>query len=204
MPLTSAERSKIYGDKKKDDPAFKGNEQKRQAEIRKELKIGGSKKKRDKVKEQNAKRNKRYRRNKKMYKASLNDNMTPDIAPELPQHSQYSLVVAPRSEQQDVIKFFYQDDISRAAPGMRDFLVVRQPLSHEKQRRGLRYMLMTLYEAYSQFKADFPQLKIAFSTFAKYRKHVCPEVLLTADTPQAACLCIVHENFIKLVFFINC
>jgi flagellar biosynthesis GTPase FlhF len=90
MPLTSSERSKIYRDKKKDDPAFKGKEQKRQAEIRKELKIGGSKKKRDKVKKQSAKRSKRYRRSKKMYKASLDANMTPDTAPELPQHSQYS------------------------------------------------------------------------------------------------------------------
>jgi hypothetical protein len=100
------------------------------------------------------------------------------------------------AEQQAVIDFLHQDDISRVGPGIRDRVILREK-GKEKEIRVKRHLLLTLCEAHSLYCNDNPMSKVAFSTFANIRKKFCPEVLVTGDICQSSCLCLLHENFIK-------
>ena len=93
----------------------------------------------------------------------------------------------------DVLNFYERDDISTQAAGKKDFVIIRE--NGEKTKVQKRYLNMTISEAYSQFKQDFPHGKIGKSKFADLRpKHVC----LRSDTPANICLCVYHEN-IRLI-----
>jgi hypothetical protein len=102
-----------------------------------------------------------------------------------------TLVTQPNETQEVLKAFFYNDDVSRAAPGMRDFITIN------KEARSIRYLMSTLRESYLKFKEEHPQTKLAFSTCAAIRATICPEVLLCSDMPHSTCLCTIHENFIK-------
>ena len=97
--------------------------------------------------------------------------------------------------QTEVLQFLYSDEVSRAAPGMRDRIIIRE--GKTKDTRQKRHLFCTLRETYTKFKEDHPLTKIAFSTFAAIRKEKCPEVCLSADMRHDTCLCAIHENFKK-------
>jgi hypothetical protein len=98
--------------------------------------------------------------------------------------------------EQQVKDFLYNDEVSRASPGMRDSVIVKNEML-VKEHRPMRHLLSSLKETYLMFKEESSSIKVGFSTFAKMRRKCCPEVLLTADLPHSCCMCIVHENFIK-------
>ena len=61
----------------------------------------------------------------------------------------------------DVLNFYERDDISTQAAGKKEF-VIRE--NGEKTKVQKRYLNMTISEAYSQFKQDFPDGKIGKSS----------------------------------------
>ena len=67
-----------------------------------------------------------------------------------------------------VVEFYERDDVSHMCPGKKDCVSIRnKDGSKEKVQKGLR--LATISEIYANFKAEFPSLKIGFSTFALLR-----------------------------------
>lgn len=85
---------------------------------------------------------------------------------------------------QAVIKFYEQDWISRVSPNKSDVILIK------KQPVAKRFMLLTIGEAFEEFKNDFPQYVIGRSKFFNLKpRHVYPVAL--HDT----CCCIYHENF---------
>lgn len=85
---------------------------------------------------------------------------------------------------QAVIDFFEQDSISRVLPKKADVILVK------KQPVAKRFMLLTIGEAFENFKSDFSQYEIGRSHFYALRpRHVKPMSL--HDT----CCCVCHENF---------
>ena len=95
-----------------------------------------------------------------------------------------------------VIKFYEEDWISRVSTNKSDVLLIR------KQSVAKRFMLLTMGEAFEEFKIKFPQYVIGKSKFFNLRpRYVQPTRF--HDT----CCCMYHENFdlllkvnIKLIF----
>ncbi|XP_065677448.1 uncharacterized protein LOC101237623 isoform X1 [Hydra vulgaris] len=89
-----------------------------------------------------------------------------------------------------VINFFQENDISRMAPGQRDFLKDGDKLIQK------RHLQLTLREAHKRFQQSYKNVKIGKSKFAS----LCPKhVLLCAETPHNVCVCSIHYNFIHVV-----
>ena len=91
----------------------------------------------------------------------------------------------------ELLKNFYESDIvSRQMPGRNDYITIRNS-SGEKERLQKKILVMTIMEAYKQFKSDHPGLKIGKSKFAELRpKHVVP----VTEKDHNVCCCIYHEN----------
>lgn len=87
--------------------------------------------------------------------------------------------------------FYHSDDISRTLPGMHDTVTVRINDVKEKCRKKL--LLLTLKEAYLQFKQKFPDNKIGFSKFAELRPKEC--ILPNGKGTHNVCVCTIHQNF---------
>ncbi len=85
---------------------------------------------------------------------------------------------------------FYSSDISWQAPGRKDRVIIRESTeSGEKVKRTeqVRYMLMSLKEAYSKFKDENCSTKIGLAKFCELRPtHV--------KLPHQVCVCSYHEN----------
>jgi hypothetical protein len=95
-----------------------------------------------------------------------------------------------------IVKMYYErDDISRAFPGIRDYVVVRK--NNEKTEHQKRMLLENLTEIYRNFKDEFPDTTIGFSSFAALRPPYC--VLAGAPGTHTMCVCAMHQNF-KLMF----
>jgi hypothetical protein len=119
-----------------------------------------------------------------MYGGPSTENASPQV------------LVCSATEQQ-VKEFLYNDEISRAAPGLRDRLIIRDPVTNAKEYRQTRHLLSTLKETHLKFKEDNSGVKLGFSSLAKIRAKHCPEVLLSADMPSSCCRCSIHENFLR-------
>lgn len=86
--------------------------------------------------------------------------------------------------------FYYRNDISYTAPGMKDEMVIWENGQKVKCRKY--FLTMFLREAYAVFKASHDDFKIGFSKFCNLRPK---NVLLLKDTPLDQCKCKTHENF---------
>lgn len=86
--------------------------------------------------------------------------------------------------------FFYRNDISYTAPGMKDEMVIWEDGQKIKHRKY--FLTMFLREAYAVFKASHEDFKIGFSKFCDLRPK---NVLLLKNTPLDQCKCKIHENF---------
>ncbi|CAF1370777.1 unnamed protein product [Rotaria sordida] len=85
---------------------------------------------------------------------------------------------------ESVIKFYEEDWISRISTNKSDVLLIK------KQPVPKRFMLLTMGEAFEQFKINFPQHVIGRSKFFDLKpRHVQPTRF--HDT----CCCVYHENF---------
>ena len=85
--------------------------------------------------------------------------------------------------------FYCRDDISRQAPGKKDYVTVWQ--KQDKVKLQKRHMYYSVKETHSLFKLENPQLKIGKSKFAQLKP---VNVLHKSETPKDACLCMYHEN----------
>lgn len=95
----------------------------------------------------------------------------------------------------DVKSFYQEDDISRAMPGAKDFVSVKQA-DGKRIHLHKRLVLSNLREIYSSFKIKYPEHKIGFSKFADLRPAQC--VLPGASGTHAVCVCTIHQN-VKLM-----
>ena len=95
-----------------------------------------------------------------------------------------------RQKHEIVKQFFFEKDIVYTAPGLKDWAVYE---GGKKQRLWKHYLTMFLREAFSVFKARYPEISISFTAFCKLRPK---NVLLLKNTPMDQCKCKVHENFI--------
>lgn len=94
-----------------------------------------------------------------------------------------------------VINFYYRDDVSRQAPGIKDCKSVIDAKTGTKVKKQKRIMLVTVNEAFEYFKELHPEINIGTSSFYILRPD---EVLLVSDTPHNVCVCTQHSNYINL------
>ena len=100
------------------------------------------------------------------------------------------------SIKEKVMQFFNRDDISRQAPGKRDVKLVKDPSSGKRTLIPKRHMLMTIGEAFGEFKKENKDILIEKSKFYELR----PEhVILSSQMPHHVCVCKYHANFEFLI-----
>lgn len=92
--------------------------------------------------------------------------------------------------------FYSDDDISRACPGQRDCVKVRENGSKVYKQR--RLMLCNLKEAFRDFKDKNPSSAVGFSKFAELRPKECVLAFDKHGT-HSVCVCMYHQN-VKLIF----
>lgn len=89
-----------------------------------------------------------------------------------------------------VADFYLRDDISRQAPGHRDFITVRRGCKKEQIQK--RHLVMTIREVHALFLQEYGEMyKIGKSKFAELRPQ---QVLHMSEIPENVCLCQIHEN----------
>lgn len=93
--------------------------------------------------------------------------------------------------EQEVNKFYNDERFSRTMPGIRDYKIVRE--NGDKVKIQRRLLIMNLKELYEEFKVEFPNVKIGFSTFASLKP---PECLTSIDANgiHCVCVCTYHQN----------
>lgn len=92
-----------------------------------------------------------------------------------------------------VREFYLSNDISWQAPGRRDRIIIRETDRNGKQVKRtvqIRYMLMSLTEAYKIFNSMHPS-KIGSSKFCELRPQ---NIKLFEHIPHSVCVCSYHEN----------
>lgn len=72
-------------------------------------------------------------------------------------------------------------------PGKKDYV----SLGHG-QREQKRLILCNLRELYENYKSDYPQDKIGFSTFSSLRPKY--SILAGASGTHSVCVCLLHQN----------
>ncbi|GBL94241.1 hypothetical protein AVEN_215235-1, partial [Araneus ventricosus] len=93
----------------------------------------------------------------------------------------------------ELVKKFYQlDEQSRILPGMKDVVSIGKKVYEKK-----RLILCNLGELYSNFKLEYPNLKIGLSKFCSLRPKWC--VLAGASGTHLVCVCTIHQNVILLI-----
>ena len=70
---------------------------------------------------------------------------------------------------------YERDDVSRMCPGKKDCVSIGNK-NGSKEKVQKRLILAKISEIYANFKAEFPSLKIGFSTFALLRPKWCMPV----------------------------
>lgn len=97
----------------------------------------------------------------------------------------------------DIVKEFYRsDEISRACPGLRDYVLHQE--NGEKKAIQRRMVLSNLVEAFELFKEKFADVKVGFSKFASLRPPECVLAMEKYGT-HTTCVCCYHQN-VKLIF----
>ena len=90
--------------------------------------------------------------------------------------------------------FYHSDDISWQAPGRKDRIIIRETDEHgakTKRTEQVRYMLMSLKEAFRKFKEINTNTKIGLSKFCDLRPQY---IKLFDNIPHQVCVCPYHEN----------
>ena len=94
-----------------------------------------------------------------------------------------------------VIGFYNSNDVSWQAPGRKDRIIVRESdtngKKNTKRTEQVRYLLMSLKEAYSKFAEKHTDSKIGLSKFCEFRP---THVKLFEHIPHHVCVCVYHEN----------
>ena len=92
-----------------------------------------------------------------------------------------------------VVEFYNNSDISLQAPGCNDRVIIRETIEGErvKTTEQVRFMLMSLREAYNKLKEEYPSLKVGLTNFCEWRP---AHVKLFDQIPHQVCICSYHEN----------
>ena len=102
---------------------------------------------------------------------------------------------AESEEKIELVHSFYRtDDISWQAPGRKDRIIIRETTEEGpriKTTQQVRYMMMSLREAYNKFIEQHSTMKMSLSKFCELRP---PNVKLFDHLPHQVCLCSYHEN----------
>ena len=94
-------------------------------------------------------------------------------------------------ETSSIVRDFYaSDEISRACPGKRDYVISKNDECKVYIQR--RLVLCNLQEAYAIFKDQYPAIKIGFSMFASNRPKHC--ILAGTSGTHTVCVCVYHQN----------
>lgn len=91
----------------------------------------------------------------------------------------------------EVNKFYNDERFSRLMPGIKDYKIVRENGDKVKVQR--RLLIMNLKELYEEFKEEFPNMKIGFSTFAALKPLECL-TSIDANGIHCVCVCTYHQN----------
>ena len=92
----------------------------------------------------------------------------------------------------DAVKqFFCNDNYSRLMRGKKDFVSVQKNIHEQKC-----LLLCYLSELYSNFKQDFPKVKIYFTKFCSLRPKWC--ITVGSSGAHSVCVCTIHKN-VKLM-----
>lgn len=105
-----------------------------------------------------------------------------------------------KENNQKVESFFRKNEISRIASGKDDVKSVKNAVTKKRELKTIRYMLMTVSEAYQCFCKQYPNVSVSKSTFFNLRPK---EVLPISKTPHNVCVCPHHANFTFLVTALN-
>lgn len=93
-----------------------------------------------------------------------------------------------------VCSFYMSDDTSWQAPGRKDCIIIHETTPEGdriKTTQQVRYMMMSLREAYNKFTEQHSTVKMSLSKFCELRP---PNVKLFDHLPHQVCLCSYHEN----------
>ena len=101
--------------------------------------------------------------------------------------------ILPAETKQIVQEFYYRDDISRQAPGKREYVTLWK--ENGKVQLQKRHLYYPIKEIHSLFQQEYPDVKIGKSSFAKLKT---ANVLHRHETPKDAYLCLFHENITLL------
>ena len=94
---------------------------------------------------------------------------------------------------EQVKKFYMRDDVSRQAPGLKDYVTVWG--ENWKERLQKQHLLLNINETFQYFPDSYPEVKLKKSKFATFRPI---NVLLQKDTSNDSCLCQYHENIVLI------
>ncbi|XP_044013077.1 uncharacterized protein LOC122855606 [Aphidius gifuensis] len=94
-----------------------------------------------------------------------------------------------------VLDFYNDERNSSTMPGKKDFLSIRDE-SGKRTHVQKKLVLSNLNELFRSFQAEYPTIKIEFSTFAAMRPRYC--ILAGASGTHTVCVCSIHQN-IKLM-----
>jgi hypothetical protein len=99
-------------------------------------------------------------------------------------------------KEKQVVDFYCRDDISRQAPGIKDYVRMDQP-DGGKEDVQKRHLMMTLKEAHGLLKMENGHQGVyRFTKFAELRPDY---VALSSQMPHNVCCCKMHEDFIRSV-----
>ena len=93
-----------------------------------------------------------------------------------------------------VHSFYRTDDISWQAPGRKDCIIIHETTEagdRIKKTQQVRYMIMSLREAWNKFTEQHSTTKMSLSKFCELRP---PNVKLFDHLPHQVCLCNYHET----------
>ena len=97
-----------------------------------------------------------------------------------------------KSEVVTAIKeFYFREDISRQAPGLKDFITVRK-IGKPKEKMQIRHLCTSISETHALFVREYGEI-VGKSKFAEYRPK---NIFLSSQLPHSVCLCRYHENYI--------
>ncbi|CAF4173888.1 unnamed protein product [Rotaria magnacalcarata] len=85
--------------------------------------------------------------------------------------------------EKEIFDFYHRDDISRASPNKKDVL------KNHNNPKLIRYMLMSIMEAYQQFVQENALMKVGKSKFASLKAK-----WIKTSTPHEICTCQYHQN----------
>ncbi|CAG9787961.1 unnamed protein product [Diatraea saccharalis] len=140
--------------------------------------------------EKNSERNilKRIVKNKCMTKYVRKSVITRSVLGLKGSARQRKMIKKNNSIEDEIIKFYNRDDVSRATAGKKEFK------TQGKIKKQRRYLLDTLKELYKKYRAEGGRAKL--TCFKKYRPYyVIPPKLSDRET----CSCVKHENILMKI-----